>query len=65
MVIGTLNHAGSLRPATPYYPDGSWGYIEGNGGVLDDEIQPPWGHENTVPVAHIHDASWISCLDRL
>src|SRR5699024_99295 len=31
MVTGGINHAGALRPATPFYPDGCWGYIKGNG----------------------------------
>jgi len=31
MVTGGINHAGALRPATPFYPDGCWGYLKGNG----------------------------------
>lgn len=31
MVTGGINHAGVLRPATPFYPDGWWGYLKGNG----------------------------------
>src|SRR5690625_1226478 len=33
MMTGGINHAGALRPATPFYPDGWWGYLKGNGGV--------------------------------
>src|SRR5699024_304660 len=32
LVTGGINHAGALRPATPFYPDGWWGYLKGNGG---------------------------------
>src|SRR5699024_9431290 len=32
MMTGGINHAGALRPATPFYPDGWWGYLKGNGG---------------------------------
>ena len=31
MVTGGINHAGVLRPATPFYPDGWRGYLKGNG----------------------------------
>src|SRR5699024_11512400 len=31
MMTGGINHAGALRPATPFYPDGWWGYLKGNG----------------------------------
>ena len=31
MMTGGINHAGVLRPATPFYPDGWRGYLKGNG----------------------------------
>src|SRR5699024_9547798 len=31
MMTGAINHAGALRPATPFSPDGWWGYLKGNG----------------------------------
>ena len=44
MMTGGINHAGVLRPATPFYPDGLWGYLKGNG-VRDSDptcLKPLW-----------------------
>lgn len=34
LVTGGINHAGVLRPVTPFYPDGWWGYLKGNWGKI-------------------------------
>jgi hypothetical protein len=54
-MAGGINHAGTLRPATPFHPDGCWGYIKGNGvplcfksmgnGQIPQEYSPGLGRQ--------------------